>query len=68
VARQLALAWGVYPVLCHDVMDVLEMSDWACQTAKKEGLAQVGETIVISAGVPFGTSGTTNLLRIAQIS
>ena len=68
VARQLALAWGVYPVLCHEVMDVLEMSDWACQTAKKEGLGQPGETIVISAGVPFGTSGTTNLLRIAQIS
>lgn len=67
VARRLALAWGVYPVLCHEVMDVLEMSDWACQTAKKEGLGQAGETIVISAGVPFGTSGTTNLLRIAQI-
>ncbi|MDE2418904.1 MAG: pyruvate kinase [Burkholderiales bacterium] len=68
VARQLALAWGVYPVLCHDVLDVLEMSDWACLTAKKEGLAKTGETIVISAGVPFGTSGTTNLLRIAQIT
>ena len=67
VARQLALAWGVYPVLCHEVMDVLEMSDWACMTAKKEGLGQVGQTIVISAGVPFGTSGTTNLMRIAQI-
>lgn len=68
VARQLALAWGVYPVLCHEVMDVLEMSDWACMTAKKEGLGQAGETLVISAGVPFGTSGTTNLMRIAQIS
>jgi pyruvate kinase len=67
VARQLALAWGVYPVLCHEVMDVLEMSDWACQTAKREGLGQVGDTIVISAGVPFGTPGTTNLMRIAQI-
>ena len=49
-------------------MDVLEMSDWACQTAKKEGLALPGETIVISAGEPFGTSGTTNLLRIAQVA
>ena len=68
VARQLALAWGVYPVLCHDVVDVLEMSDWACHTAKKEGMGLPGATIVISAGVPFGTSGTTNMLRIAQIS
>jgi pyruvate kinase len=68
VARQLALAWGVYPVLCHEVMDVLEMSDWACTTAKKEGLGQAGDTLVISAGVPFGTSGTTNLMRIALIA
>lgn len=68
VARQLALAWGVYPVLCHEVMDVLEMSDWACLTAKKEGLGQRGETVVISAGVPFGAPGTTNLMRIAQIA
>lgn len=67
VARQLALAWGVYPVLCHDVVDVLEMSDWACHTAKKEGLGLSGDTLVISAGVPFGTSGTTNLMRIARI-
>ena len=49
-------------------MDVIEMSDWACITAKKLGLGQTGETIVISAGVPFGTSGTTNLMRIAQIA
>lgn len=67
VARQLALAWGVYPVLCHEVMDVLEMSDWACLTARKEGLAQSGDMLVISAGVPFGTSGTTNLMRIAVL-
>jgi pyruvate kinase len=67
VARQLALAWGVYPVACPEVMDVLEMSAWACQSAKKEGLGQTGQSIVISAGMPFGTSGTTNLLRIAQI-
>lgn len=68
VARQLALVWGVYPVLCHEVMDVLAMGDWACATAKKEGLGQTGDTLVISAGVPFGTSGTTNLMRIAQIT
>lgn len=68
VARQLALTWGVYPVLCHNVQDVLEMSEWACETAKKEGLGQSGDTIVISAGVPLNTSGITNLMRIAQIS
>lgn len=66
-ARRLALAWGVYPVLCHEVADISEMSEWACDTAIREGIGRTGETVVISAGMPFGTSGTTNLLRIAQI-
>jgi pyruvate kinase len=66
-ARQLALAWGVHSVLCHDVVDVPEMSDLACQTALKEGFASKGQTIVISAGMPFGSAGTTNLLRIAHV-
>ena len=66
-ARRLALVWGVHAVLCHEVADVPEMSELACRTAQKEGFGEVGQTIVISAGMPFGTSGTTNLLRIAQI-
>lgn len=66
-ARRLALAWGVHSVLCREVADVPEMSDLACQTALKEGFGRSGETIVISAGMPFGTAGTTNLLRIAQL-
>jgi pyruvate kinase len=66
-ARRLALAWGVHAVLCHEVVDVPEMSELACRTALKEGFGASGQTIVISAGMPFGTSGTTNLLRIAQI-
>lgn len=66
-ARRLALAWGVHAVLCHEVADVPEMSELASSTALKEGFGDIGRTIVISAGMPFGTSGTTNLLRIAQI-
>lgn len=66
-ARRLALAWGVHAVLCHEVVDVPEMSELASRTALKEGFGTAGQTIVISAGMPFGTSGTTNLLRIAQI-
>jgi len=66
-ARRLALAWGVHPVLCDEVIDVLEISELACQTVRKEGFGERGQTVVISAGVPFGTPGTTNLLRIAQI-
>lgn len=66
-ARQLALAWGVNPVLCHDVMGVDEMTEVARQTALKLGFAQRGQSIVIAAGMPFGTPGSTNLLRIAQV-
>lgn len=55
------------PVLCHDVMDVTEMTELAVQTARKLDFAQPGQTVVIAAGMRFGTSGTTNLLRIAQI-
>jgi len=67
-ARRLALAWSVYPVLCHDVVDVPEMTELACDTARKHNFGVSGQTIVISAGMPFGTSGTTNLLRIAEIA
>lgn len=66
-ARRLALVWGVHAVLCHDVQDVSEMSDLACDTARKEGFGRPGDSIVVAAGMPFGASGTTNLLRIAQI-
>jgi pyruvate kinase len=66
-ARRLALVWGVNPVLCHDVMNVTEMTEVAVQTVAKLGYAQSGESIVIAAGMPFGAAGTTNLLRIAQI-
>ena len=67
VARRLALVWGVHPVLCQDVAEFMEVSELACETVRREGLGAHGQTVVISAGVPFGTPGTTNLLRIAHI-
>lgn len=57
----------MHAVLVHDVADVAEMTDFACMTARREGLALPGQTIVIAAGMPFGASGTTNLLRIARV-
>ena len=67
-ARRLALVWGVNPVLCHDVMNVTEMTELAVATAERLHFAQPGQTIVIAAGMPFGSPGSTNLLRIAQVS
>ena len=64
-ARRLALVWGVHSVHSDDVANELEMSEVACRVARSEGFAQAGQTIVAIAGVPFGTAGTTNLMRIA---
>jgi pyruvate kinase len=67
-ARRLALVWGIHSLLCHDVMSVEEMTEVALQTVVRQGYAKQGQTIVIAAGMPFGTPGTTNLLRIAQVA
>lgn len=66
-ARRLSLVWGVQPVLSPDVPDVDRMTRLAVDTAKALGFAVPGQTLVIAAGVPFGTPGSTNLLRIAQV-
>jgi len=54
-------------VLVHEVAGVTEMTDFATATARREGFAEAGQSIVISAGMPFGRAGTTNLLRVAKV-
>ncbi|MBM3555174.1 MAG: pyruvate kinase, partial [Alphaproteobacteria bacterium] len=66
-ARRLSLAWGVHPVVTEDVRDFADMVDKACRTARDRGLAERGDCIVVTAGVPFGTPGSTNVLRIGWI-
>ena len=66
-ARRLALVWGVHPVRVRDIANEREMVDLACEVSVREGAAHPGERIVIAAGVPFGTSGTTNLIQVAEI-
>jgi pyruvate kinase len=66
-ARRLALAWGVHCVHTKDVRNVAEMVERACRIAEEEGVAGRGDRLVITGSVPFGTPGTTNLLRIAGI-
>lgn len=67
VARQMALVWGSHSVVAADVRSVQEMVAVALETAENEGFAQQRDQIVIAAGVPFGNSGTTNLLRVAIV-
>lgn len=66
-ARRLTLAWGVYPIRVRSVSRVVEMVAEATRAARDENFAGSGDLLVVTAGMPFGTPGTTNLLRIAQI-
>lgn len=66
-ARRLALVWGVHSVHIEDVSDVSQMTEIAAEIARREHFAQDGQTIVAIAGMPFGTPGTTNLMRIATV-
>jgi pyruvate kinase len=63
-ARRLALAWGVHTVHVEDVASVEQMTAMAGAIARRERFAAAGETFVAIAGLPFGTPGSTNLLRI----
>ena len=67
VARQLALVWGVHSVQTKEIRNFNEMVSKAVLVCHREGFAKVGDHIVIAAGVPFGCSGTTNILRVAEI-
>ncbi len=66
-ARRLALVWGTHCVETSDVRSFSEMVEKACRIAREEGLAEPGQRLVITAGVPFGTPGATNVLRIAWV-
>ncbi len=63
VCRQLNLSWGVIPVLVEEKKDADELFDHAIERSKEEGYLQEGDTIVLTAGVPLGIAGTTNLLK-----
>ena len=66
-ARRLALAWGVHSVHTEDAQDFIDMVHKASAIARAEGFARSGDRLVITAGVPFGTPGSTNTLRIAWV-
>ena len=67
IARRLTIAWGVHSVVTDDARDERDMTDRACRHAYIDGFAAEGERIIIVAGVPFGTPGATNNLRIAKV-
>lgn len=66
-ARKLTLSYGVQPAHMPVINSFAETVEWATKLAKEKGLAKVGERIVLTAGVPFGQQGSTNVLRIATV-
>jgi pyruvate kinase len=66
-ARRLTLTWGVHTVETPDIETFGEMVDKACTIALEEGMAKEGQALVITAGIPFGTPGSTNVLRLAWV-
>ena len=66
-ARRLVLAWGVHAVETEDLQSFRDMVISAIRVVKEQEMAEVGEALAITAGVPFGTPGATNILRIAWV-
>lgn len=64
VCRQLNLAWGVTPLLIAVEHDTFELFDHAIQAVEKAGYLEDGELAVLTAGVPLGIAGTTNIIKV----
>ena len=67
VARRMALIWGVHSLEVSEIHSMTEMVARATRAAHHEGFAKSGDEVVVTAGVPFGTPGTTNALRVAIV-
>jgi pyruvate kinase len=66
-ARRMTLTWGVHPIHGEDAHNFGDMVQRAVRVARQQKIAKPGERVVITAGVPFGTPGATNILRIAYV-
>ena len=65
--RRLSLVWGVHCVVAEDAHDQDDMVERACRIAFSDGFAKAGRRVIVVAGVPLGTPGATNMLRIAFV-
>jgi pyruvate kinase len=65
--RRLSVAWGIHCVVAEDARDQDDMVERACRLAFKDGFAKAGRRVIIVAGVPLGTPGATNMIRIAFV-
>lgn len=66
-ARRLMLSYGVRSIVTPDIHSFGQMVEVAARMARSTGIARVGDRLVVTAGVPFGTPGNTNTLRISVV-
>ncbi len=67
VRRQMNLSWGVIPIMVEEKDNTDELFDHVVDVARGRGLVKNGDLVVITAGVPLGISGTTNLLKVQLV-
>jgi pyruvate kinase len=65
--RKLSVVWGIHCVIAEDAHDQDDMVERACRLAFKEGFSKAGQRVIIVAGVPLGTPGATNMMRVAFV-
>jgi pyruvate kinase len=65
--RKLSVAWGIHCVVAEDAKNQDDMVERACRIAFKDGFAKAGRRVIIVAGLPLGTPGATNMIRIAFV-
>ena len=67
VLRQMSLSWGVAPVMMDEKENTDELFESAINAAVEHGLLESGDVAVITAGIPLGIAGNTNMLKVAEI-
>ena len=67
VRRQMSLYWGVEAIMMPYASSSDELVDFAVEAAEKAGIVKNGDLVVVTAGVPVGVAGTTNMIRVKQV-
>jgi pyruvate kinase len=67
VCRQASLLWGVTPLLIEKKSDTEDLFKEAVWAAVKAGLVKQGDTVILTAGVPLGVTGNTNMIRVVEV-
>ena len=61
------MSWGMIPLMCEEKNNSDALFSHAVEVARKYGLISKGDIVVITAGIPLGISGTTNMLKVERI-